>query len=519
MRGLREHIAETEQWIDSPAAGDDFAINIREECLLESHVVEVSEDAIVIEADDQMIAMLEQYGMLAEEPIQEQIRRYGAVGSNRAQGFTVAEGDIDPNRHPQTRDYGRGDDADEVKRAPQTRLDDPWDAVSREPDSVGRDPRMKDPGKYDDPWQYVQDSEQDFRRVMELAGVAETEANTTDPLADKAAALAPVGADGEQEPVATVDETQAPDQHLSRIRELAGMAEEREDARGLDHAYEVHGNRHGYYVWRKSPISPLLNIGITDPRLTELTSVDPRSPGIQYYVNQHMKPVNFNSLSSGIKKLIQKRLPLQRGVHEPEKSPSAFSGTYDRDFELDVKRRLQTQPMAGPKGQLPEQQGVAEGVMSDVDMDLRHIAKTERMDALVDAMRGEFGIRTQQYLQDMMDQVENKLDRRGMRSVDMETKLGMLMDRVQEIYAGQDLDEAEYQGRDVPLGKPMKGDVKKKKVYVRKPNGNVVKVEFGDPNMRIKKSNPKRRKSFRARHNCANPGPRWKARYWSCRAW
>jgi hypothetical protein len=79
--------------------------------------------------------------------------------------------------------------------------------------------------------------------------------------------------------------------------------------------------------------------------------------------------------------------------------------------------------------------------------------------------------------------------------------------------------EAKYQGREVPLGKKMKGDVKKSKVYVRKPNGNVVKVEFGDPNMRIKKSNPKRRKSFRARHNCDNPGPRWKARYWSCRAW
>jgi hypothetical protein len=79
--------------------------------------------------------------------------------------------------------------------------------------------------------------------------------------------------------------------------------------------------------------------------------------------------------------------------------------------------------------------------------------------------------------------------------------------------------EAEYQGRKVPLGKPMAGDVKKKKVYVRKPNGKVVKVNFGDKKMRIKKSNPKRRKSFRARHNCKNPGPRWKARYWSCRAW
>lgn len=82
-----------------------------------------------------------------------------------------------------------------------------------------------------------------------------------------------------------------------------------------------------------------------------------------------------------------------------------------------------------------------------------------------------------------------------------------------------DVMEAEYRGRKVPLGKPMKGDIKKSKVYVRKPNGNVVKVEFGDPNMKIKKHIPGRRKNFRARHNCDNPGPRWKARYWSCRAW
>jgi hypothetical protein len=87
------------------------------------------------------------------------------------------------------------------------------------------------------------------------------------------------------------------------------------------------------------------------------------------------------------------------------------------------------------------------------------------------------------------------------------------------IEAKRQLDEAEYQGRKVPLGKPMKGDVKKSKVYVKGPKGNVVKVNFGDKNMRIKKSNPGRRKSFRARHNCSNPGPRWKARYWSCRAW
>ncbi|MFZ9956846.1 MAG: hypothetical protein ACO3E1_12080 [Flavobacteriales bacterium] len=83
-----------------------------------------------------------------------------------------------------------------------------------------------------------------------------------------------------------------------------------------------------------------------------------------------------------------------------------------------------------------------------------------------------------------------------------------------------EINEAEYRGRKVPLGKPMQGDVKKFKVYVKDPKtGNVKKVNFGDPNMRIKKSNPKRRKSFRARHNCDNPGPRTKARYWSCRKW
>ena len=82
-----------------------------------------------------------------------------------------------------------------------------------------------------------------------------------------------------------------------------------------------------------------------------------------------------------------------------------------------------------------------------------------------------------------------------------------------------DMFEAEYRGRKVKLNKPMQGDVKKFKVYVKNPKGNVVKVNFGDPNMRIKKSNPARRRSFRARHNCDNPGPKHKARYWSCRKW
>jgi hypothetical protein len=71
----------------------------------------------------------------------------------------------------------------------------------------------------------------------------------------------------------------------------------------------------------------------------------------------------------------------------------------------------------------------------------------------------------------------------------------------------------------VKLNKIMRGDVKKYKVYVKNDKGNVVKVNFGDPNMEIKRDDPNRRRNFRARHNCDNPGPRWKARYWACRTW
>ena len=87
------------------------------------------------------------------------------------------------------------------------------------------------------------------------------------------------------------------------------------------------------------------------------------------------------------------------------------------------------------------------------------------------------------------------------------------------------IQEAEYQGRKVKLNKIMQGDKKKFKVYVKNPKGNVVKVNFGQGGdakggtMRIRKSNPEARKSFRARHNCDNPGPKHKARYWSCRKW
>ena len=78
-----------------------------------------------------------------------------------------------------------------------------------------------------------------------------------------------------------------------------------------------------------------------------------------------------------------------------------------------------------------------------------------------------------------------------------------------------------YQGKKVTLNKPFRtpDGPKKFSVYVKNDKGNVVKVNFGDPDMDIKRDSDERRKSFRARHNCDDPGPKWKARYWSCKMW
>jgi hypothetical protein len=90
-----------------------------------------------------------------------------------------------------------------------------------------------------------------------------------------------------------------------------------------------------------------------------------------------------------------------------------------------------------------------------------------------------------------------------------------------DLYENLEITESEYQGKKVKLNDPFRtpGGPKKFSVYVKNDKGNVVKVNFGDPNMEIKRDDPNRRRNFRARHNCDNPGPKWKARYWSCYQW
>ena len=104
-------------------------------------------------------------------------------------------------------------------------------------------------------------------------------------------------------------------------------------------------------------------------------------------------------------------------------------------------------------------------------------------------------------------------------TVDYGDRKSVQLDK-KNIKVHKEVDEAEYQGRQVKLGKPMAGDVKKYKVYVRNPKtGKIKKVNFGDKGMEIKRDNPARRKNFRARHNCSQKKDRTKAGYWSCRMW
>jgi len=391
-RSLRDYITEAERRISGPVEGDEFDIEIAPGDIVSTYVLESTEDSVTLYGDDKMFALLEE------------IKRYGAVGANNAMGYSLAEentdikrkvfrkngepvGEVgqDPDASPGQgewyfKHYDSGTDLSGydsyaeaveelrhlIKQQPNKSLQ-----ATRDFNRGRRADAMREQDVAEDTNSVDLGEDQFFQRVLELAGcgrsMSEAEANTTDPLAAKAAALAPVSAQGS---------------------------------------------------------SPAVNID--------------------------------------------------------------------------------------------------EGFMSDIDLELHNIARSEDEEELIDALGGLKGGEVQIALEDMMEDLADELAAKGMTDVinDDDKMIELLMDKLVAEYSEGDLDEAKYQGREVPLNKPMAGDVAKSKVYVKDPKtGNVKKVNFGDPNMKIKKSNPARRKSFRARHNCDNPGPRTKARYWSCKAW
>jgi len=180
-------------------------------------------------------------------------------------------------------------------------------------------------------------------------------------------------------------------------------------------------------------------------------------------------------------------------------------------------------------------QQLAEGILTEDNIaELEKIKK--EVEALMPSLSWIDDVTVSNYSGDLDIELDYKLDPQEIKqlsqlaskyNMDLIYKTGknatLTKRRVPPKY--EELNEAEYQGRKVTLGKPSQGDSKKFKVYVKNDKGKVVKVNFGfggtsakGKRMSIKVKNPKRRAAFRARHNCKNPGPRWKARYWSCKA-
>jgi len=170
----------------------------------------------------------------------------------------------------------------------------------------------------------------------------------------------------------------------------------------------------------------------------------------------------------------------------------------------------------------PTNEVVNEAKEPEVITQLRKIVKDSQNDLIKDTKTGR-KIRVDMNSANLMIQVydalksqsnKDKFVNGGVVSMGLMAFKLMKKENTSEV-----IEEGEYQGRTVKLNKPMQGDVKKFKVYVNNEKGNVVKVNFGQKGMVIKKDNPAARKSFRARMNCDNPGPKWKANYWSCRKW
>ena len=165
---------------------------------------------------------------------------------------------------------------------------------------------------------------------------------------------------------------------------------------------------------------------------------------------------------------------------------------------------------------------VSEATEPEVITQLRKIVKNKQNDLIKDTKTGK-KVRVDMNSANLMIQVYDALKSQSNKDKFVKSGIAMMGHMAFKLMKKEDvsevIEEGEYQGRKVELNKPMQGDVKKFKVYVNNEKGNVVKVNFGQKGMVIKKDNPAARKSFRARMNCDNPGPKWKANYWSCRKW
>jgi hypothetical protein len=451
MKNFRDYLSESEEAADTPVAGDNFAINIREECLIESVVVESRDDGVVIAADEHMISLLESYGYTFEQTCMECGGSDCGCGQS-ADDYSSDQPEPDPGEYDQEGDMAKNelytmirsarkligmlDNNDNMPEWTQKKINKATDYVDTAADYISS---QKERGVMEQSEEFSPVARATLHRIMmRHPGMLaqhgpERVMKAVDDVADLVGDMDDIGS--------------------SDISGWVNMVQEILDSLDQDVA--------------EGPVGGEIDDSWMNDKHKEF-----------YKKNPHFKRNNRDRVEVGHGTQLATRVdPAVKPAQVRKKPATPFGMT--EDLQADDGERYRS----------------ADDFFGQFEAD--HFDE-ERVSPDGMEVRGYIG-----GVNVMVWRFDNSRKTSGYG-----------------IYDDSGLNEAEYQGRKVPLGKPMRGDVAKSKVYVRDPKtGNVKKVNFGDPNMKIKKSNPARRKSFRARHNCDNPGPRTKARYWSCRAW
>ena len=604
QKTLQDYITESEAWVNSPAVGDDFAINIREECLVESHIVDVTEDGVVLAADDKMIQILESYGLLeTADPYRREVSppsaeefEESALGEQRVDSpvaSAIARRIL--NQRHDLLQYGPEavmaaidqvaewvGDVEEIGSSDISAWVKQVERMLRTQDGQGVAEGSEWETRHDE-FVTVGDraTPEQINKIVSALDVAAKQVigkrgflnqifgkQSNADLARMAHGAETLAKHIQRNRNAKpgTDERKELGQHLvyavsllKRISGEQGVAEGFGDARykikviGKDKNgdYYVSPNT-GKKVYKKanrgdheSP-SGILMAKIKEQDMAEAFM----GYEIRRVPNLKISYEDSQELKRLISVITQRLARMPHSDPKDENNWRELVTAKNSILSILQKNGLQESDIRQPIDNMS--QGVAEG-----SQELRRIQELAGMTPsapVVDEAHGSNWVDDLYYEfnerydlpRDIDDDAyldivtkflnsqgidPNKIEDIGELFIDMryreeqeepnqwgEPDAGLFGD--DEQYDDEDTMEAKYQGREVPLGKPMQGDVKKFKVYVKDPKtGNIKKVNFGDKTMRIKKSNPARRKSFRARHNCANPGPRTKARYWSCRKW
>jgi hypothetical protein len=536
MKSLRDYLEESDHAASNPVAGDTFAINIREECLIESVIVESRNDGVVIAADDRMIELLESYGYTFEQTCME----CGGSGCGCGQAPEEYGDETDAGQNPGEYDQ-EGDMAkDELLTVIRSarKLIGMLDNDDNMPEWTQKK-ITKSADYVDTAADYI--ASQKERGVMEQ-GVAE---GAKEDMSKEVKAMATGTCPHCQGPVKKKEYPTLTQYHCAKCgirasQDKPGVAEGSGEtspvARAVLHRIMM---RHPGLLAAHGPervmaavdeVADRVNIGpddeigssdvsayvreveraLSNPDLSEQGGFnDDGSYNTSDDEATDFDEYDFDDTELGEAEVNTSRMNQQ---HKDFYKQNPHFKRNDRETKS-VGNKLATRVDPANPQQVRKKPATPFGMTEDLQAD-----DGERYRSADDF----FG----QFEADHFD--EERVSPDGMEVRGYIDGVNVMVWRFNSprktsgygIYDDSGLNEAEYQGRKVPLGKPMQGDVAKSKVYVKDPKtGNVKKVNFGDPNMSIKKSNPARRKSFRARHNCDNPGPRTKARYWSCRAW